>query len=272
LLAEDKKPLFVSHAYKGDKSHQNAVEQYIKGTYSRFSINASPWAAKNAQKPTTEISMRTRSLNFLAFSVLGAYAVQEVNQLNDVTLYVPENGFISLNAPLTPRRIGSLSTRTTHPYFLSETQDIFRKIGIFVTIKNPYQFKTKGEMINSCQDKSIISSMIPHTVSCSHWKREKIQCGYCIPCLIRRSAIKKGNIKNIDSYKVKNIKAILRNEKYKDDIFALYNAFYQLEHRNISTWIMESGFLPETQLDNFKSMFIRGLSEVKAFLDQEIKL
>ena len=32
-------------------------------------------------------------------------------------IIVPENGYISLNIPLTYSRIGSSSTRTTHPYY-----------------------------------------------------------------------------------------------------------------------------------------------------------
>ena len=39
---------------------------------------------------------------------------------NDVTLYMCENGFISINPPLTDARLGSLSTRTTHPVYLSD--------------------------------------------------------------------------------------------------------------------------------------------------------
>ena len=60
--------------------------------------------------------MRTRSLNFLAFAIVSAYALQEFVQ-EEIDVFVPENGVISINAPLTVRRVGTLSTRTTHPYF-----------------------------------------------------------------------------------------------------------------------------------------------------------
>jgi len=33
-------------------------------------------------------------------------------------LRVPENGLIALNVPLDPLRLGSNSTRTTHPYYM----------------------------------------------------------------------------------------------------------------------------------------------------------
>ncbi|MXE16511.1 DNA-binding protein, partial [Escherichia coli] len=82
----------------------------LSGQFSRFEINADP----HIYQGVTDITMRTRSLNFLALAAVGACAVQEISQQEKIDFFVPENGFISLNAPLTPRRIGSLSTRTTH--------------------------------------------------------------------------------------------------------------------------------------------------------------
>lgn len=134
LLTVGRAPLLVSHAYKGDKARQDQIAERLNGRYSRFEINADP----HLYQGVTDITMRTRSLNFLAFAAMGACAVQEVSQQKKVDLFVPENGFISLNAPLTPRRIGTLSTRTTHPYFISSIQQLFDAVGIPCQIINPY--------------------------------------------------------------------------------------------------------------------------------------
>ena len=56
---------------------------------------------------------------------------------------------MSVNAPLPPRRIGSLSTRTADPYFLGLLQDVLESAGLPARICNPYRFRTKGEMIGS---------------------------------------------------------------------------------------------------------------------------
>lgn len=139
-----------------------------------------------------DITMRTRSLNFLAFAAVGADAVMKANNKNNISIYVPENGFISLNAPLTNRRIGSLSTRTTHPYFIEMIQSIFDNVGFKMKFTNPYQFKTKGQMVSECKDKNILADIVDSTVSCSHWKRKHQQCGYCVPCMIRRASLLRG--------------------------------------------------------------------------------
>ena len=62
-------------------------------------------------------------------------------------LWVPENGFASLNVPLAPERRASLSTRTTHPAFLDGVQATLHQAGIAATITNPFESKTKGGLV-----------------------------------------------------------------------------------------------------------------------------
>ncbi|MBF4436709.1 hypothetical protein ERJ77_19865, partial [Vibrio anguillarum] len=102
-------------------------------------------------KGRTDISMRGRSFNFLAMAVLGISALRSANDNTSIkTIIVPENGYISINPPLTRRRIGSHSTRTTHPNFLQRLEELLRRTGFDVKFVNPYQFKTKGEMLAEC--------------------------------------------------------------------------------------------------------------------------
>ena len=243
LIANNQSPLLISHAYKGDKYHQSQIIKDFLGNFSQFSVNANPISANRK----TDITMRTRSLNFLAFRAVGASAVAKANKLDSVPLYVPENGFISLNAPLTCRRIGSLSTRTTHPYFLNLIQSIFDLAQIKATINNPYQFKTKGEMLKGKQ------------------------CGKCVPCLIRRSALMSSDITELTSYVYPNLSLISRDVKNRDDLFALIIAIKKLPTKNLNTWLSESGpmTLDPIELDKYKNVFIRGIKEVERFFQSE---
>lgn len=265
LIRKDRKPLLVSHGYTGDKSKQDAVATQI-GYNKRFSLNAAP---QPANKGMTDITMRTRSITFLSFAVVGLDALVQINQLKKPELFMPENGFISLNVPLTVRRIGSLSTRTTHPHFISSIQEIFKTVGIPAQIINPYQFQTKGEMIDSCIDKELLAKTIPDTISCSNWKRKGQQCGRCVPCLIRRAAISNAGLKESRHYKYQNIKTVFANEKAKDDIFALISAIKQAPKRSIRAWITDSGPLPPEYISKYQGVFERGLKEVAKFLKKE---
>ena len=101
----------------------------------------------NANVPDSENppSQRARSIVFLAYGVLVATTLARYHTGESITLYVCENGFIAVNPPLTGGRLGSLSTRTTHPVVLSSLQHILDAAELRVKIVNPYSFKTKGE-------------------------------------------------------------------------------------------------------------------------------
>ncbi|WP_315903403.1 Qat anti-phage system QueC-like protein QatC [Photorhabdus kleinii] len=265
LLAAGRAPLLVSHAYKGDKSRQDQIAEKLNGRYSRFEINADP----HIYQGDTEITMRTRSLNFLAFAAVGACAVQEVSQQEKVDLFVPENGFISLNAPLTPRRIGTLSTRTTHPHFITSVQKLFDAAGIPCQIINPYQFKTKGQMASQCLNKQLLSEVVESTVSCSHWKRPNQQCGVCVPCIIRRASLHAGGIDKDADYTFQSLAKVINEIDRRDDLMALRIAIAQKSTLKIGTWIAKSGPLPTATFNNFKQVFIDGLDEVESYLLSE---
>ena len=111
------------------------------------------------------------------------------------TLRVPENGLIALNVPLDPLRLGSNSTRTTHPYYMARWNDLLTELGIEGRVENPYWDKTKGEMAAGCLNAALLAKLAPDSLSCSsptkgRWQGLGIEhCGYCLPCLIRRAAL-----------------------------------------------------------------------------------
>jgi hypothetical protein len=138
-----------------------------------------------------EKSQRGRSFLFLGLGTLVATAVGP-----STTLIVPENGFISLNVPLTSGRLGSWSTRTTHPHSIALFRRILSIVGIDVRVETPYRFKTKGSLLAECGDRELLARYVHKTNSCGHPNemnprdgRREPQCGYCVPCIIRRAAL-----------------------------------------------------------------------------------
>lgn len=182
LVRAGRSPVLVSHSYPKDGEIQAAFAAALGRTLTHFHANAH--ARYEGQN---EISMRCRSLLFIAMGVVAASSLQAGN--DPVALTIPENGLISLNPPLTPRRIGSLSTRTTHPYFLRAMGQVLEDGGIGVRMVNPYSFSTKGEMVLRCADRRLLRSLTPQSISCGKWKRKNHPCGRCFPCLIRRAAL-----------------------------------------------------------------------------------
>lgn len=270
LTAQDKRPVLVSHSYPKDREKQNYIYELLDINNIKFQTAANP---RKLNGVATDIQMRTRSFNFIAFGALIATALSQNHHDNQViSLYVPENGLISINPPLTPRRIGSLSTRTTHPYFLKKMNELFDNIGLPVNIINPYQFKTKGEMILECQNQELLQAIAPHTVSCGKWKRQNQQCGKCVPCLIRRASFNSAGYNDSTSYQFPNLNEVMRNNKHRDDLMSMRFAIHQLENTpNQNTWVAKSGFLPTDSIEreHIIHTVLRGFDEVKQYLQTQ---
>jgi hypothetical protein len=135
----------------------------------------------------------TRGRSFLFFS-LGVAAGTALGR--DFVLKVPENGLIALNVPLDRLRLGALSTRTTHPFYMARWNELLRELGVGGKVENPYWDKTKGEMVAQSANPALLKQLTPLSLSCSspakaRWaKKPPGHCGYCLPCLIRRAALR----------------------------------------------------------------------------------
>jgi 7-cyano-7-deazaguanine synthase in queuosine biosynthesis len=140
--------------------------------------------------PPVENTTRGRSLLFLASALALASSVSP-----QTPVYLPENGYIALNVPLTRARTGSASTRTTHPHFLRLLAQAALAAGVPNPLINPCALRTKGEMLRDSRNPDLLRELAPLTVSCSHPEAARMQerpqgnCGYCFPCLIRRASL-----------------------------------------------------------------------------------
>lgn len=184
VVSEGQTPLFVSQIAKGDSDTQKWFAQSISPTSLHLQMN------HHARPPRqSERSQRARSLAFISFGVLAASCLAKHRDGGVVELRIPENGFISQNVPLTPMRTGTLSTRTTHPYFLRLLQETFDLVGMRVHLNNPYETSTKGEMLLGCKDQGLLARLVGASTSCGRFSRTGFQhCGRCVPCQVRRGA------------------------------------------------------------------------------------
>lgn len=271
LKKQGKKPVLVSHAYPKDRQKQDDVYHKLKLTNARFQVVANP---RKVKEIPADVQMRTRSFNFIAFGALIATALSKNHFSNKkIRLYIPENGLISINPPLTHRRIGALSTRTTHPFFLNKLNELFDNIGIPVEIENPYQFKTKGEMMLECLDQVLLKKVAEYTVSCGKWKRSGVQCGKCVPCLIRRSSFSESNHKEPPkNYKYPDLSDVIKKDTQRDDLMSMIVAIRKINKSiNPNLWVMRAGFLPTEAIERQKiiNTVLRGFKEVETYLKKQ---
>jgi 7-cyano-7-deazaguanine synthase in queuosine biosynthesis len=188
-LEAGRRLLLVSHHDYGQLA---AVQQTLAGALAgHFGPERVRHLNLRVQFPEApELTLRSRSLLFLALGLTAAAAFGP-----NTPLLLPENGWVSLNPPLTLNRLGSYTTRTTHPCFLEQITDLWREAGIKNLLTNPYQHFTKGELLGRCRNPELLEKLARQSSSCarpvaSRWRgRPGGECGYCYPCLLRRAAL-----------------------------------------------------------------------------------
>lgn len=214
-----------------------------------------------------ETSKRSRSFLFLS---LGSIVL---DSLQGTELLVPENGLIALNAPLAPTRLGSLTTRTTHPYTLRLFQDLLIALGITASVRNPYAYSTKGEMVASLAADPIFTSCFERSLSCAHPAADRWlgghpgdHCGYCVPCLIRRAALHHAGVTSAERYAMDILRQ--RPEKGKSyDVRAFLIAIESLKTSSPVARVLGTGPIEPAAVGQYVDVYERGMSELDTFLE-----
>ena len=215
-----------------------------------------------------ERSTRGRSLLFIAAGLAVADALGPTTPL-----YVPENGFIGINVPLSRARSGSLSTRTTHPWFVRCLGEAIRTLGIANQLRNPYRLQSKGTMLTGSRNRRLLNRLAPLSVSCAHpeasrWhRRRQGNCGYCYPCLIRRSAMHTARWDGGDAYTwdvLEDTRVLERNRRIGADLRAILAA---ISREWSARDVLRNGPVPDGEAPAFADVVHRGHAELRNWLE-----
>lgn len=207
-----------------------------------------------------ETNYRSRSLFFIG---LGCY----LSPLDNLT--IPENGTISINYPLTPSRVSSLSTRTTHPYVLKNIQELLILLGLPTIIHNPYTLKTKGEMFEECTNQPLVRRIYTDSVSCGKRGRRQFHfdnpseihnCGRCMPCIYRRAALNKANLDNENHYGNFITKVSSLGDNDLPALFSYLKRTITIEQMKRD--LLVNGNIDINNLTNYADMILRSKEEV----------
>lgn len=259
LVAQGHKPIFVSQLAHKDSERQRKYAKMLSPDSNHFQ-----WSHGIHFKGKREPSTRARSMAFYAFAVLASSRLKTPK----TTIYVPENGLICINPPLLPGRVSSLSTKTTHPLFLSMLQHVLTERGIEVELVLPYRFKSKGEMMNECLDQVRLSQYASDSTSCGRFQTYKnTHCGRCIPCLIRRSAFEAWN-HGVDKTRY-FYSSVVGSDKTSDpdDPMALAQAVLDVRQKGIDRFLKGAlGFSSLEDRPHYRRVIEQGLKDLEQVL------
>ncbi len=254
-------PLFVSQIVRGDAEHQREYAAAVGEN------NLCQWSNNVKKRGLSENSTRSRSIVFFAYALLAACGIKK-NSEGRKEIYVPENGFISINIPLDSMRIGSLSTKTTHPIYMKMLQEVWEAVGIEAELALPYKFMTKGEVLAQCKDQKLMKELIFGSTSCGKYQRHGLRhCGTCVPCLVRRASfIKAGLRDNTEGgYCVENLK-----HSDSRDLFAAAMACVQVEKYGIESLVKGAlGFAKGEERKKYLLVVQNGIEEISKLLKMQ---
>ncbi len=150
-----------------------------------------------------EASSRSRSLLYMSLTIAHAAS------LNASQVIVPENGYTSINPPLTPSRGGALSTRSTHPTTFWRLNSILRQLELPIAVSNPHSSITKGKLVQQAIATGLpgFTEAVANSISCGKPSASRfiggnpnLNCGLCIPCIVRRGSILGAGISDPTKY------------------------------------------------------------------------
>lgn len=266
LATLSESPLFVGHydTATAVRRAQNTIHSWLQENYTPPPSYTQIEFTQVEDKK--ESSSRSRSLLFVALGVAVAASRRAP------TLFVPENGFTSLNLPLHPNRAGALSTRSTHPETFYRVNTLLQTLRLPITVINSFAAHTKGEEMRLVADShppigwDRVASL---TVSCSKLDGARIKggnstlnCGLCYACVTRRGAFIAAGVDDTTIYLSDELTGDARlkllERRYSDRAAISYALT-----RGIDDDAIDAGtWPPDADLDAISDLARRGLTEL----------
>jgi 7-cyano-7-deazaguanine synthase in queuosine biosynthesis len=203
----EKAPLFLSSFVTGRDHLVNLLQKIAEKVNNQEYIHLLVHGLVNVSKvegvdaaELPERSRRSRSLYFLLQAMSAAL------EFGNREIYLYENGVMALNLPIRADDIGSRATRHAHPFFLQLLNEFSRTLmgREAPIVSNPFAEVTKGEMI--LKHANGVESLVGETITCwgypnatNHFRSDHpkvTHCGRCLPCLIRRVALRHGQLED----------------------------------------------------------------------------
>lgn len=222
-------PILVSHSPPGAayvRHHVAALAEALgfgklQPQFVNVRFRVSDRDALGRRNMFPERSRRTRPVWFL--SMAGAVALE----FQVPRIHINENGVLAINLPFESHLHGSNASRHAHPETLRRFESLLKAVWPFNSkpvVRNPFSQLTKAEEIKHLRG---ARDLAEETISCEYagqqmamlinWLKRnggrfKVarECGLCMPCLVRRSAMEAAGLFETPGHYVFNARRALK--------------------------------------------------------------
>ena len=162
-------------------------------------------------------------------------------------------------------------------------------MGISNKLENPYQTKSKADMMKECckdsAKKTALKLLYKDSCSCakrSHkktWKRRQdrngkpiLHCGFCLPCIYRRVALEavgweKKELVGVNVFNVNEIGLLNPNIRKNRDFKALlYFLKKRCNRETIEGELIANGIYEKQELEDYTKFLLHSYNQVKAWV------
>ena len=194
---EGARPLLVSHHSSPlTAGPRRRLMEELRSHFSTTGFLQASAIVHRRGSDAPETSQRSRS--FL-FASLGAAAARALG-VDDVRL--ADNGFVSINLPITDQAVGAQASRTTHPKYLRLVSELVSlSLERDIEVRNPLLFTTRAEALVSLRDAGA-EELLGETRSCVHPRGRPNyapHCGHCSQCVDRRFGVLAAGMEEYDT-------------------------------------------------------------------------
>ena len=180
-LAEDRRPLLVSHGSAGMiEGNRRELAAELKARFGSTSFARLDTAVHRVGDEALERTRRSRTFLY------GSLAVAAAHRRGSRAVLLSDNGVVSLNLPMNRQLIGSRASRSTHPRFIRLFNSLtHRVLDASPLIRNPLWASTRAETLTSLDALGHLD-LIGLTISCANVQRRersRPHCGYCSQCV-----------------------------------------------------------------------------------------
>ncbi len=192
------RPLVLSFRSANQVTHvQTDLIRALRERFAHWHLPHIGFSAQRRGGPEPDPAQRARAF------VLAALGCAVAESLDIETVVLADNGYVSINPPISGELAGALASRGTHPTLL---RLVNRLVGLLftqpITVVNPLADRTRAESLevlarHGCQD------LISHTLTCGkfrspHLSRAVPHCGTCSQCIDRRFAVIRAGLEGVE--------------------------------------------------------------------------